>query len=122
MSIDPKYYTEDVKIVKKVEFCIFTNKEVKSYSSVSNDTFGINLSEAYQNYEPINGGLVDLRLGTCDIYLNCLTCGLNTECQGHFGHTDLAEPVFHYGFFGTNYFASVHTKKESISIRSGKLL
>jgi DNA-directed RNA polymerase II subunit RPB1 len=100
MSIDPKYYTEDVKTVKKIEFSIFTNKEVKSYSAVSNDPFGINLAESYENYEPKKGGLVDLRLGTCDIYLNCTTCGLNSiDCPGHFGHTDLAEPVFHYGFF-----------------------
>ena len=45
------------------------------------------------------GGLVDLRMGTCDPYLNCTTCGLNyLECPGHFGHIELAEPVFHYGF------------------------
>ena len=100
MSIDPKYYTEDVKSIKNIEFSIFTNKEVKSYSSVSNDPFGINLAESYENYEPKKGGLVDLRLGTCDIYLNCTTCGLNSiDCTGHFGHTELAEPVFHYGFF-----------------------
>lgn len=98
MSIDPKYYTEDVKTVKKVEFCVFINKEVKSYSAVRADPFGINIAESYQNFEPIKGGLVDLRLGTCDIYLNCLTCGLNNDCPGHFGHTVLAEPVFHYGF------------------------
>jgi len=98
MSIDPKFYAEDVRTVTRIDFCVFTNKEVQSYSSVSNDLFGINVSESYQNYEPTKGGLVDLRLGTCDIYLNCLTCGLNTECPGHFGHTLLAEPVFHYGF------------------------
>ena len=100
MSIDPKYYTEDVKTINKIEFCIFSNKEIKSYSAVSNDPFGINLPESYENYEPKKGGLVDLRLGTCDPYLNCTTCGLNTnDCPGHFGHTELAEPVFHYGFF-----------------------
>ena len=99
MATDPKYYREDVKIVKNIDFCIFTNKEVKQYSSVSNDPFGINLPESYENYEPKKGGLVDLRLGTCDIYLPCTTCGLNSiECPGHFGHTELAEPVFHYGF------------------------
>jgi len=99
MSNDPKYYKEDIKPIKKIEFNIFTNNGVKAYSSVSNDPFGINLPESYDNYEPKKGGLVDLRLGTCDIYLNCTTCGLNSiECPGHFGHTDLAEPVFHYGF------------------------
>ena len=100
MSIEPKYYTEDIKTVKRIDFAVFTNKEVKSYSAVSNDPFGINLPESYENYEPKKGGLVDLRLGTCDIYLNCTTCGLNSiDCPGHFGHTELAEPVFHYGFF-----------------------
>lgn len=105
MSIDPKYYTEDVRTVKKIEFSVFTNKEVKSYSAVNSDPFGINVAESYQNYEPIKGGLNDLRLGTCDIYLNCLTCGLNNDCPGHFGHTLLAEPVFHYGFL--NYLKSI---------------
>jgi DNA-directed RNA polymerase II subunit RPB1 len=99
MSTDPKYYSEDVKSITGVDFCIFTNKEVKRYSAVSNDPFGINLPESYQNYEPIKGGLVDLRLGTCDIYLPCTTCGENAnDCPGHFGHTELAEYVFHYGF------------------------
>jgi DNA-directed RNA polymerase II subunit RPB1 len=99
MSIDPKFYTEDVKTITQVEFSIYTNKDVKLYSAVASDPFGINLPESYENYEPIKGGLVDLRLGTCDIFLNCTTCGLNTnECPGHFGHTELAEPVFNYGF------------------------
>lgn len=100
MSIDPKYYSEDVKIIKKINFGIFTNKHILDYSAVSNEPYGINEADSYRNYEPVKGGLVDLRLGTSDIYLNCLTCGLNSiDCPGHFGHTLLAEPVFHYGFF-----------------------
>ena len=99
MSIDPRYYNEDVKKIDKIEFTIFKNKDVKKYSVVSDDPFGINLAESYENYEPKKGGLVDLRLGTCDIYLPCTTCGENSiDCPGHFGHTDLAESVFHYGF------------------------
>ena len=118
MSTDPKFYSEDVKVIKNIEFCIFTNKEVKLYSSVSNDPFGINLSESYENYEPKKGGLVDLRLGTCDIYLPCTTCGLNSlDCPGHFGHTELAEPVFHYGFL-------LHLKSllQCICLQCSKLL
>ena len=99
MSAESKYYSEEIKKISKVEFNIFTNKEIKNYSAVSSDPFGINLSESYENYEPKKGGLVDLRMGTCDPYLNCTTCGLNyLECPGHFGHIELAEPVFHYGF------------------------
>ena len=99
MSADSKYYSEDVKNIKKIKFSVFTNTEIKKYSAVKDDPFGINLDDSYDNYEPKKGGLVDLRLGTCDIYLRCTTCGLNSlECPGHFGHTELAEPVFHYGF------------------------
>ena len=99
MSADSKYYTEDIKKISHIEFNVFTNKEIKSYSAVSSDPFGINLAESYENYEPKKGGLVDLRLGTCDPYLNCTTCGQNyMECQGHSGHIQLAEQVFHYGF------------------------
>ena len=118
MSIDPKYYTEDIKTINRVDFCVFTNKEIKSYSAVSNDPFGINLAESYENYEPKKGGLVDLRLGTCEIYLNCTTCGLNSiECPGHFGHTELVEPVFHYGFF--NHLKSI---LQCICLQCSKLL
>jgi len=99
MCTESKYYSDDIKRINKIEFNIFTNKEIKNYSAVSSDPFGINLAESYENYEPKKGGLVDLRMGTCDIYLNCTTCGLNhMDCPGHFGHIELTEPVFHYGF------------------------
>jgi len=99
MSINPIYYSEDVKKIDKVEFSVFRNKDVKLYSAVSNDPFGIDLAESYENFEPKKGGLVDLRLGSCDPYLPCTTCGENSfDCPGHFGHTELAEPVFNFGF------------------------
>ena len=99
MSINPIYYSEDVKKIDNIEFSIYTNKDIKLYSAVIDDPFGIDLPESYENYEPKKGGLVDLRLGTCDIYLPCTTCGENSlDCPGHFGHTELAEPVFHFGF------------------------
>ncbi|VVU95057.1 RNA polymerase Rpb1, domain 1 [seawater metagenome] len=100
MSVDNYAYNEDVVNIEKIQFGIFGNKEVRNYSSVKKDTFGINLPESYDNFEPKKGGLVDLRMGSCDIHLNCTTCGLDSiKCPGHFGHTDLAEPVFHIGFF-----------------------
>lgn len=99
MSLNTKYYSEDINTIERVDFTILTNTDVKKYSAVKKDPFGINVADSYDNYEPKKGGLVDLRLGTCDIYLNCTTCGLNSlECPGHFGHTELASPVFHFGF------------------------
>ena len=44
------------------------------------------------------GGLADPRLGTIERGKKCLTCDENmTECPGHFGHIELATPVFHVG-------------------------
>ena len=99
MSTNSKYYNENIKNISEIQFCLYTNDMIKKNSAVRSDPFGINVPDSYDNYEPKKGGLVDLRLGSCDIYLNCTTCGLNSlECPGHFGHTELAEPVFHYGF------------------------
>jgi DNA-directed RNA polymerase II subunit RPB1 len=99
MAVNNKFYEENIVRIEGIEFSIYGNKCVESYSAVSEDPNGIIRAESYENYEPIKGGLVDLRLGTCDIYLPCSTCGENSlDCPGHFGHTKLIEPVFHYGF------------------------
>ena len=42
---------------------------------------------------------MDPRQGVVDRASRCQTCAGNmTECPGHFGHLDLAKPVFHPGF------------------------
>ena len=53
---------------------------------------------------PIDGGLMDTRLGVIDPGLVCKTCGGRIgECPGHFGHIELAKPVIHIGFAKTIY-------------------
>lgn len=48
---------------------------------------------------PKVGGLLDMRLGTNDRNFKCATCsGSMSDCPGHFGHLELAKPVFHVGF------------------------
>ncbi len=48
---------------------------------------------------PIEGGLMDPRLGVVDPGLKCKTCGGRVgECPGHFGHIELARPVVHVGY------------------------
>lgn len=48
--------------------------------------------------KPRNGGLLDPRLGTIDRNYKCQTCGEGmAECPGHFGHIELAKPVYHIG-------------------------
>lgn len=48
---------------------------------------------------PITNGINDTRMGIVDKVLNCKTCNSNfTDCPGHFGHIELARPMFHVGF------------------------
>jgi len=48
---------------------------------------------------PIDGGLMDQRLGVIDPGLKCKTCGGRYKtCPGHFGHIELIRPVIHILF------------------------
>ena len=48
---------------------------------------------------PVDGGLMDIRLGVIDPGLRCKTCGSKLkECIGHFGHIELARPIIHVKF------------------------
>lgn len=51
-----------------------------------------------QRQRPRTKGVNDPRLGTIDRQYNCETCEEGPkECPGHFGHIELASPVFHIG-------------------------
>jgi DNA-directed RNA polymerase II subunit RPB1 len=59
----------------------------------------INSAIMYEGKMPKDGGLLDLHLGTNDRSLRCKTCGADQQyCAGHFGHIELARPVYHIGF------------------------
>ncbi len=48
---------------------------------------------------PIDGGLLDQRLGVIDPGLRCKTCGGKVKtCPGHFGHIELVRPTIHPEF------------------------
>ena len=118
MAYDSFNNNEDIYPIDRIEFTVFGNQEIKKFSIVSKDSFGINLPETYDNNEPIKNGIIDPRLGTTDINRDCETCGLNhAECPGHFGHTELCEPVFHNGFL-----VLVKDILSCICIRCSKLL
>ncbi len=80
------------KIIEKVRFSLFSPEMVRELSAariVVPDTYD---DDGY----PIDGGLVDSRLGVVDPGLRCKTCGGRVkECPGHFGHIDLVRPVAH---------------------------
>lgn len=85
--------------INSIKFQVLTNKQIKQMSVVSKELNGINQTDMFTEGQATRGGLLDQRLGTTDTNTLCTTCGQrSTECHGHHGHTDLAEPVFHYGF------------------------
>jgi DNA-directed RNA polymerase II subunit RPB1 len=108
---------DEITNIDRIEFTLYGNGEIKRASSI-NDTYGINIAETYDLMEPKRGGLVDPRLGTADSTMLCATCGMEYKnCPGHFGHTELAEPVYHLGFLGT-----IKNILGCVCIRCSKLL
>ncbi|KAH9075609.1 beta and beta-prime subunits of DNA dependent RNA-polymerase [Lactarius deliciosus] len=103
-----------IRKVKEVQFGILSPEEIKAYSVVK-----VEYPEVMDEtgHRPKLGGLMDPRMGTIDRNFKCQTCGESmSECPGHFGHIELARPVFHPGFI-------VKVKKilESICVNCGKL-
>ncbi|NQV91890.1 DNA-directed RNA polymerase subunit A', partial [Candidatus Woesearchaeota archaeon] len=88
----------DQQVHKKVEsisFGIFSPKQITEASTAKVVTPELYDKEGY----PVDGGLMDLRLGVIDPGLRCKTCGQKLkECPGHFGFIDLARPVIHIKF------------------------
>ncbi|XP_026676593.1 DNA-directed RNA polymerase II subunit RPB1, partial [Diaphorina citri] len=85
-----------LRCVKKVQFGILSPDEIRRMSVTEG---GIKFPETMEGGRPKLGGLMDPRQGVIDRSSRCQTCAGNmTECPGHFGHIDLAKPVFHVGF------------------------
>ncbi|EQD41484.1 DNA-directed RNA polymerase subunit alpha [mine drainage metagenome] len=62
---------------------------------------------------PIDGGLIDQRLGVIDPGLKCKTCGGRAKvCPGHFGHIELVRPAIHPEFAKTIYLLLQSTCKD----------
>jgi DNA-directed RNA polymerase II subunit RPB1 len=84
----------DVKKIKAVQFGIISPEETKKMSVCHVET-----DRTFENGRPVPGGLQDLRLGTVDRDWKCTSCGMaQDECPGHFGHIELAAPMYHYSF------------------------
>ena len=60
---------------------------------------GIQYPYTMEGGKPKIGGLMDPRQGVIERTGRCRTCsGSMTTCPGHFGHIELAKPVFNVGF------------------------
>ena len=83
------------KQVKSISFSILSPKLVKDMASAKIVTPELYDKEGY----PVDGGLMDIRLGVIDPGLRCKTCGSKLkECIGHFGYIELARPIIHIKF------------------------
>ncbi|NBX75000.1 MAG: hypothetical protein EBQ92_00390, partial [Proteobacteria bacterium] len=104
--------------IKSIDFDTMSNPEIKR-RSVLGPGPGTEFPDLWGGVgEPKRGGLIDPRMGTGSRDVNCATCGLNNSaCDGHFGHIDLAETVFHIG-----YLPFVHKILTCICPRCSKLL
>ena len=87
-------YQPITKNVTGLQFSIMGPDEIRDNSVVE-----ITKHETYDKDIPVIKGLFDSRMGTTDMGKVCNTCGLsNKECPGHFGHIELARPVYNYHF------------------------
>ena len=78
------------------------NSDLGRCLQVRSSVVKVETSDTYERGVPKEKGLSDLRMGTMDRALKCKTCACAVvDCPGHFGHIELAKPLFHPGFAGT---------------------
>ncbi|MCX6709455.1 MAG: DNA-directed RNA polymerase subunit A' [Candidatus Woesearchaeota archaeon] len=102
------------KKVDKIVFGMQSPKTIKKMSAVKIVTPELYDKEGY----PVDGGLMDTRMGVIDPGLRCKTCGSSLkECTGHFGYIELARPVLHI-----TYIKPVYTSLKTTCRSCGRLL
>jgi DNA-directed RNA polymerase subunit A' len=83
------------KKVGSIVFRVFSPKQIVDSAAAKIITPELYDREGY----PVDGGLIDIRLGVIDPGLRCKTCGGKLkECPGHFGYIELARPLIHIQF------------------------
>ncbi len=80
-----------------VQFGIANPDDIRKRSVVE-----ITTDKTYQSQQPVPNGVFDARFGVIENGKVCPTCKqTNQLCPGHFGHIELARPVYLYQFFDT---------------------
>src|SRR3989339_2182805 len=80
------------KKIGMIRFALFSPEQIKKISTAKIVTPELYDIDGY----PVDGGLMDLRLGAVDPGVRCRTCGGRLkECLGHPGRIDLARSVIH---------------------------
>lgn len=103
-----------LKKIAQINFGLMSPEDIRKMSVtkiVTPDTYD---EDGY----PIEAGLMDPRLGVIDPGLKCRSCGSKGgDCQGHFGHINIARPVIHVGFADT-----IHKILRSTCKECGRIL
>lgn len=80
-----------------VQFGILGPDEIRRMSVAE-----IKHEKSYENGMPRHEGLADRRLGANGPTFPCMTCSCDDNgCPGHFGHLQLAKPMYNIGFMST---------------------
>jgi len=80
------------KKIGQIRFSLLSPEKIKKLSTAKIVTPELYDIDGY----PVDGGLMDLRLGAIDPGVRCRTCGGRLkECLGHSGSIDLARSVIH---------------------------
>ena len=80
-----------------VQFGIANPEDIRKRSVVE-----VTTDKTYQSNQPVPNGIFDARFGVIENGKECPTCKqTNQQCPGHFGHIELARPVYLYQFFDT---------------------
>jgi DNA-directed RNA polymerase subunit A' len=76
--------------ISSLEFGVLSPDLIRSIATVRIVTSDLYDADGY----PVDGGVMDPRLGVIDPGLRCRTCAGNIgECPGHFGYLELARPI-----------------------------
>ena len=94
-NLNFQYSSAPLRSIQEIQFGLLSPEEIKNMS-VAQIEYPETMDE--QSQRPRHMGLADPRLGSIDRYVKCATCDEGmSECPGHFGHIELAVPVFHVG-------------------------
>jgi len=110
-----EYSSAPLRTVQEIQFGLLSPEEIRAISVAK-----VEYPEIMDpvTMKPRMGGLNDPRLGSIDRNFKCQTCGEDMkECPGHFGHIELAKPVFHIGFM-----PKIKKLCECVCMNCGKLL
>ncbi|KAI5859082.1 DNA-directed RNA polymerase II subunit [Tricharina praecox] len=103
-----------LRTIQEIQFGLLSPEEIKAMS-VCHIEYPETMDDA--RLRPREKGLNDPHLGSIDRSFKCATCDEGmTVCPGHFGHIELATPVFHVGFIN-----KIKKVLETICYNCGKI-